>query len=83
LGETVGLTFLQIQKYESGRNRIGSSPLYEFQAMTVSAGRAWADVAFGDQYVDAERRAAARGVGVHAHRCQPPWEWRALKRVER
>jgi len=23
---------------------------------------------------DAESRAATRGVGVHAHRCQPPWE---------
>ena len=21
--------------------------------------------------------------GVHAHRCQPPWEWRAQKRGER
>jgi hypothetical protein len=34
----------------------------------------------GPHYVNAERRAAARGTGVHAHRCQPPWEWRALKR---
>ena len=24
-----------------------------------------------------------RGVGVHAHHCQPPWERRALKRAER
>ena len=29
LGETVGLTFQQIQKYESGRSRISSSRLYE------------------------------------------------------
>jgi DNA-binding response OmpR family regulator len=49
----------------------------------VSAGWAWAYTAFSDQYADAERRAAARGVGVYAHRCQPPWEWRALKRAER
>ena len=27
-----------------------------------------------------EKDAIARKVGVHAHRCQPPWEWRALKR---
>src|SRR3984893_1046786 len=53
------------------------------QAMMVSAGWAWAYTAFTDQYVDAERRAAARGVGVHAHRCLPLWEWRALKRAER
>ena len=52
----------------------------DLQALMVSAGWAWAYTAFSDQYSDAERRAAARGVGVHAHRCQPPWEWRALKR---
>jgi hypothetical protein len=49
-------------------------------------GKRWLGVglsAFSDQYVDAERRAAARGVGVHAHHCRPPWEWRALKRAER
>jgi Staphylococcal nuclease homologue len=55
----------------------------DLQALMVSAGWAWAYTAFSDQYVDAERRAAARGVGVHAHRCQPPLEWRALKRAER
>ena len=55
----------------------------DLQALMVSAGWAWAYTAFSDQYSDAERRAAARGVGVHAHRCQPPWEWRALKRGER
>jgi endonuclease YncB( thermonuclease family) len=55
----------------------------DLQALMVSAGWAWAYTAFSDQYADAERRAPARGVGVHAHRCQPPWEWRALKRAER
>src|SRR5213079_1478574 len=30
LGAAVGLTFQQIQKYESGANRISSSRLYEF-----------------------------------------------------
>ena len=30
LGESVGLTFQQIQKYERGTNRISSSRLYEF-----------------------------------------------------
>jgi hypothetical protein len=44
----------------------------DLQALMVSAGWAWAYTAFSDQYVDAERRAAARGVGVHAHHCQPP-----------
>ena len=32
------------------------------------------------RYVPEEKDAIARKVGVHAHRCQPPWEWRALKR---
>jgi endonuclease YncB( thermonuclease family) len=49
----------------------------DLQALMVSAGWAWAYTAFSDQYADAERGAAARGVGVHAHRCQPPWEWRS------
>jgi transcriptional regulator with XRE-family HTH domain len=30
LGNAVGLTFQQIQKYERGLNRIGSSRLYQF-----------------------------------------------------
>ena len=30
LGEAVGLTFQQVQKYERGSNRVGSSRLYEF-----------------------------------------------------
>lgn len=30
LGDSVGLTFQQIQKYERGANRIGASRLYEF-----------------------------------------------------
>jgi transcriptional regulator with XRE-family HTH domain len=30
VGDAVGLTFQQIQKYECGSNRIGSSRLYEF-----------------------------------------------------
>lgn len=30
LGEAVGLTFQQIQKYEKGTNRIGSSRLFQF-----------------------------------------------------
>ncbi len=30
LGEMVGLTFQQIQKYEKGANRVGASRLYQF-----------------------------------------------------
>lgn len=39
LGEAVGLTFQQIQKYERGANRIGASRLYEFsQILEVPVG---------------------------------------------
>ena len=50
-------------------------------ALMVSAGWAWAFTRDSDQYVDAERRAARRGVGVHAHRCAPPWEWRTRQGI--
>lgn len=33
LGDAVGLTFQQIQKYERGTNRIGSSRLYDFSCV--------------------------------------------------
>src|SRR5947207_9122499 len=36
LGETIGLTFQQVQKYERGANRIGASRLYALsQALDV------------------------------------------------
>ncbi len=30
LGDAIGLTFQQVQKYEKGANRIGASRLYDF-----------------------------------------------------
>lgn len=33
LGEAIGVTFQQIQKYEHGANRMGSSCLYEFSKL--------------------------------------------------
>lgn len=39
LGELTGVTFQQIQKYEKGLNRVGSSRLYEIaQILNVSVG---------------------------------------------
>lgn len=35
LGEVTGVTFQQIQKYEKGTNRIGSSRLYEFSKILM------------------------------------------------
>ena len=40
LGELLGLTFQQVQKYERGANRIGSSRLYEIAAI-VEAPVSW------------------------------------------
>jgi FtsH-binding integral membrane protein len=52
-------------------------------ARKVRAGSCLAATARSALNVATERRAAARGIGVHPHRCQPPWEWRALQRAER
>lgn len=49
----------------------------DLQALMVNAGWAWAYRDSSGQYADAEKRATARKVGVHAHLCQRPVEWRA------
>jgi endonuclease YncB( thermonuclease family) len=54
----------------------------DLQALMVSAGWAWAYTQFSDQYASAEQDAIARKVGVHAHRCMPPWAWRARQRAD-
>ena len=51
-------------------------------ALMVSAGWAWAFTRYSLDYVDAERRAAARGVGVHVHQCQRPDDYRAAVRAQ-
>ena len=55
----------------------------DLQEQMVLAGWAWAYTPYSDRYVPEEKDAMARKVGVHAHHCQPPWEWRALRRTER
>jgi len=52
----------------------------DLQSMMVSAGWAWAFVRNSDRYAPEEKDAKASKLGVHAHRCQPPWEWRAQQR---
>jgi len=55
----------------------------DLQEKMVSAGWAWALPANSkDRYVPDERDAALRKVGVHAHKCVPPAEWRAMIRRE-
>ena len=46
-------------------------------AQMVRAGHAWAFVRYSREYLDQEQLARAEGLGVHAHPCQPAWEWRA------
>jgi DNA-binding XRE family transcriptional regulator len=43
LGEALGLTFQQVQKYERGVNRIGASRLFDLARVTTPfiAGRRW------------------------------------------
>jgi len=49
-------------------------------AAMVGAGMALAFTRYSAQYVDVERRAAARGRRLHGHDCVPAWEWRAQQR---
>lgn len=55
----------------------------DLQEKMVSAGWAWALPASSkDRYVPEEREAIQRRLGVHAHKCLPPAEWRAMIRRE-
>ena len=54
LGEAVGLTFQQIQKYERGANRIGASRLFEFSRIL--------DVPVSFFFDDMNERAKAGGI---------------------
>ena len=41
---------------------------------------AWAFVRYSSDYVGQEAKAKISGRGVHAHGCQPAWDWRAKQR---
>jgi transcriptional regulator with XRE-family HTH domain len=56
LGEAVGLTFQQIQKYERGANRIGASRLFEFSRIL--------DVPVSFFFDDMSEKVKGRDVGV-------------------
>lgn len=49
-------------------------------AILAREGLAWAFVRYSGDYAGEEARARADRLGVHAHGCQPPWEWRAERR---
>src|SRR5258708_25891945 len=52
-------------------------------AILVREGMAWAFVRYSRDYVEQEATAKAARVGVHAHDCQPAWEWRAAPAATR
>ena len=49
----------------------------------VRIGMAWAFTRYSSDYVGEERDALRRGLGVHAHQCEKPWEWRARVRGDK
>src|SRR5262249_16276023 len=49
-------------------------------AIMVREGLAWAFVRYSADYIEQEQRAKVERLGVHAHGCQPAWEWRAQQR---
>lgn len=49
-------------------------------AAMVRAGMAWAFTRYSSDYVEQERAAIGAQIGVHAHDCDKPWEWRAKGR---
>lgn len=61
IGEMTGITFQQIQKYEKGLNRIGSSRLYEFAKILkvpVSYFFEQYELAFGNNGILCDNRAS-------------------------
>lgn len=55
LGEAVGVTFQQIQKYERGLNRIGASRLYEFsRVLGVAVSYFFEDLTEGTESLNKE-----------------------------
>jgi endonuclease YncB( thermonuclease family) len=46
----------------------------------VREGFAWAFTRFSVDYVDQQEEARTANRGVHAHKSQPAWEWRAQRR---
>jgi endonuclease YncB( thermonuclease family) len=53
----------------------------DLQAMMVLAGWAWSFGRYSERHAPEEKEAVAAKLGVHNHRCIPPWEWRAQQRA--
>jgi endonuclease YncB( thermonuclease family) len=48
----------------------------DLSAAMVRLGMAWAFLRYSHDYIDEEAKANVEHLGVHAHNCQPAWEWR-------
>jgi transcriptional regulator with XRE-family HTH domain len=68
LGERLGLTFQQVQKYEKGINRIGASRLYDLaQVLGVPVQFFYEDAPIGEGRADAsDGQAAGEGQDEHS-----------------
>lgn len=77
LGDAVGLTFQQIQKYERGANRIGSSRLFEFSKILDVP----VSFFFDDMPADTETAGTVPASGMR-DRTQAPLEANPLSRPE-
>lgn len=49
-------------------------------AILVREGLAWASVRYSRDYVPLEAMAKSEWRGIHAHDCEPAWEWRARQK---
>lgn len=66
LGELLGLTFQQVQKYEKGANRIGASRLYDIsQILAVPVSYFFDDVS--EEVATQHRSMSGRGTGASFH----------------
>src|SRR6188472_1002835 len=67
LGEKLGLTFQQVQKYEKGINRIGASRLYDLaQVLGVPVQFFYEDAPIGESRVDAGDGQTGDGQDEHS-----------------
>jgi transcriptional regulator with XRE-family HTH domain len=72
LGEAVGLTFQQIQKYERGSNRIGSSRLYQLSLiLDVPIGYFFDDVPGSLKTVEGQVARGLRDIGKPRGKADP------------
>ena len=60
--------------------KIGKRDRDYLGAILVREGLAWAFVRYSRDDAEQEAKAKADRLGIHAHDCEPAWEWRASQR---